>query len=220
MTGLSANRSIYQEGIFTFAQDQEGFFNASALVAQARPPELSDFFSHPDTPEKVCNLAESLGTPLDSRWHDGQYVRAQIANYKRVLRTAGVGHLVPGSIGRKARMVSGGSHSIGEVDYGPGFWLRIELALDLAGWMCRHISPTEEKPLVDFVKRALAQAGFKSARRRGPKSAAHMFLAGVSNKLQELLKSVDASMIEAGEPFEDRCDALACLLKSVKGGQE
>jgi hypothetical protein len=219
MSALNANCRIYQEGVFTFAQDQAGFFNASALVAQARPPELSEFLSQPEMLAKIFDLADSLGAGLPPQWREPRQVRAQSANYLRALRAAGVGHLVPGSVGRKARMVSGGSHSVGEVDYGPGFWLRTELAMDLAEWMSRRVSPTEENPLVDFMKRALAQAGVKSAKQRGPKSAAQLFLVGVSDKLQATLKSADESMIEDGESFEDRRDALASLMKSVKGGR-
>jgi hypothetical protein len=220
MGAVNAGLRIYQEDHFAFAVDESGLVNGSALQSMTREPRILEYLCEPYTLEKTCDLAESFNRSLSPQFRDPQYVRAQPASYFRALTAARIAHTVPGSVGRKSRMVSGGSHSVGEVDFRPGIWLHADLVLPLAEWMSRRTSPTEGKPLVEFVKRALDQAGLKSKNRAGPKSAAQQFMVGISDKLQKMLKAADASMIEAGDSFEDRRDALTSMLKSVKGGQK
>jgi len=207
-------RIVRQEAAFTFALKQERLVNVSALQAMARAPHVLEFLSQPERSDQIFALAQGL----PPKWRDPKLVRLQGADFFRDLGASGVAVSVPGSVGRRAR-VEGGA-GVGEVDFAPGVWLHIDLVLPLVEWMTHRHTPTEEKPLVEFVKRALAEAGVKVQKRQGPKSAAQMFMVGVSEKLQKLLRTVDASMIEAGESFDDRRDALTSLLKSVKGGQK
>ncbi|WP_282365606.1 hypothetical protein [Pseudomonas sp. PS02290] len=218
MAAINDGPFIYREDGNTFAVNKAGLFNASVLQSEASDPRIVDFLCR--NVQAVSGIAESGEHSLPSQFRDSQYVRVQTANYLRALTDAGIVEFVPGTPGRKSRMVSGGSHSIGEVDLGPGYWLHTDLAIPFAEQKEGRISPNERKPLVEFVKRALSNAGVKSAKREGPRSAAKLFSAGVSEKLQKMLKAADASLIEAGESFDDRREALANFLKSVKGGQK
>lgn len=220
MAAVNDGLRIYQEDAFTFARDEAGLVNVAAIQAMARPPQVSDFLSQPATIEQIHDIAANSGRPLPAQWRDAQYVRSQGADFFRALTAARIAHRVPGSVGRRANMVQAGGCGVGEVDFRPGVWLHADLVLPLVEWMTHRNSPTEKKPIVEFVKRAISRAGIKSQKKSGPKSAAELFAAEAAGALLKTLQAADESMIEAGETFEDRRDALTSLLKTVRGSRK
>lgn len=204
---LNKDITVINDGIYIFAVDPTGrFFNSSTLQAQTQQQPAVGFLSSHEALPLISALA-----PLPDMWHDPKKIYADRQGFARALKTADVAYEVPGTPGRHATILVGKGSSIGERDYLPGLWIRIELALPLAKWLTRQIIPGAENPLVDFVSGAIESFDVPSAAPRKVKRVAPQFAHEVPPRILALLESVDEQMIADGEPASERMKTLQTI---------
>lgn len=204
---LNKDITVINDGIYIFAVDPTGrFFNSSTLQGQTQQQPAVGFLSDLETLKLISTLA-----PLPDIWYDPKKIYADRHGFTRALKTADIAYEVPGTAGRHAIILVGKGASMGERDYQPGLWIRIELALPLAKWLTRQVIPGAENPLVDFVSSAIGSFKLPSSAPRKVKRVAPQFAHEVSPKILELLESVDEQMIADGEPAGERLKTLQTI---------
>jgi len=211
MTKVSETISVTHEGQLTLAMRHK-LVNVSVLQSTAQQLSALGFLILADTHSLIQRIA-----PLPEKWLSLSTVNAEQAEFLRTLKALGIAERVPGDVGRRAKL-AGSEHLLGEIDYGPGFWLHVDLVMPYARWIASRQVPPRKTPLIAFLEKHLPSAATGKAAAPIPaQEVSEAFAGEISAKELADLRIVDRMMITDGVSAAERTEVLRARIDSMQG---
>ncbi|WP_426115899.1 hypothetical protein [Pseudomonas sp. DSP3-2-2] len=217
MAAINNELSVIKDGLFVLAIRGK-MFNSSVLQVAAQPVPAIGFLINKDQLPKIHDLATNAGLPLAEKYADVSVVAAQQDEYFRRLKAPRIAERVPGDIGRRAKLTEHGG-ILGEIDYLPGVWLHLDLAISYAKWIAARNAPVQKTPLLAFLEKNLPtkEAPRERLAPAKPKTVMSAFAGEVDCQTMKDLEAIDRLMMADGVSAAERTVVLRARIDLMQG---
>ncbi|GFM68701.1 hypothetical protein PSCICJ_48190 [Pseudomonas cichorii] len=188
--------------------------NTSVLQAMSQTVVIPDFFRLSDTQPLLHQLAAAMGKQFPAKWLALENITSRPDDFWRDVIAIGMVELVKGDTGRPAKLAEFGGIR-GEIDYGPGLWVREELVLPWSHWRDSRQYLQRKSPLTLFLEKHLAPA--EPAAPAVQHEIASSFADEVSTAELQVLRKIDRLMMDDGVSAGERREVLAARISSMQG---
>ncbi|AHF66021.1 hypothetical protein [Pseudomonas cichorii] len=208
------------EGILVTSEGQHrlarrnNLVNTSVLQAMSQRFVISDFFRLNDTQPSLHQLAAAMGKQFPAKWLALENVTSQPDDFWRELIAMGMVELVKGDTGRPAKLAELGGIR-GEIDYGPGLWIREELVLPWSRWRDSRQHLQRKSPLTIFLEKHLSPSTL--AKPAAQHEVAISFADEVSAAELKVLRKIDQVMMGDGVSAAERREVLSARITVMQG---